>query len=128
MTTRRSRTAEHGLEKRGKPIVLPLLALMIAVGGWFADRQPSTADPETAASNKAVGQGEIAVSAILKGGDANESERQRATTAEHRPDVATGAAHPTNAASLSGIDNGTAVTCFTHPLITLCYRLTQERR
>ena len=46
-----------------KPIVLPLLALLIALGGWFADRQPSTADPETAASNKAVGQGEIAVSA-----------------------------------------------------------------
>ena len=63
MTTRRSRTVEHGLEKRGKPIVLPLLALAIALGGWFADRQPSTADPETAASNKAVGQGEIAVSA-----------------------------------------------------------------
>ena len=92
MTTRRSRNVEHGLEKRGKPIVLPLLALLIALGGWFADRQPSTADPETAASNKAVGQGEIAVSAI------------------------------------SGIDNGTAVTCFTHPDVTLCYRLTHERR
>ena len=67
MTTRRSRTVEHGLEKRGKPLVLPLLALLLALGGSFADRQPSTADPETAASNKAVGQGEIAVSAIFYG-------------------------------------------------------------
>lgn len=61
--TRRFHTAKHGLERRGKPIVLPIIALLIALGGWFADRQPSTADPETAASNKAVGQGEIAVSA-----------------------------------------------------------------
>ena len=55
MTTRRSRNAEHGLErrslprrfhnakhafeKRGKPIVLPIIALLIALGGWFADQQ-----------------------------------------------------------------------------------------
>lgn len=67
MTTRRSRSIEHGLEKRGKPVVLPLIALLLALGASFADRQPSTADPETAASNKAVGQGEIAVSAIYQG-------------------------------------------------------------
>ena len=92
MTTRRSRNAEHGLEKRGKPILLPILIALIALGAWFADRQPSTAITTPVASSEAIGQGEIAVSAI------------------------------------SGIDNGTAVTCFTHPLITLCNRLTQERR
>ena len=92
MISRRLHNVEHGLEKRGKPILLPILIALIALGASFADRQPSTADPETAASNKAVGQGEIAVSAI------------------------------------SGIDNGTAVTCFTHPDVTLCYRLTLERR
>ena len=53
--TRRSRDAEHGpeqrslprrfhnikygLERRGKPIVLPIIALLIALGASFADRQ-----------------------------------------------------------------------------------------
>ena len=86
--TRRSRTSEHGLEKRGKPIVLPLLALAIALGASFADRQAINAFQQETAD---VSDG-LAVSAI------------------------------------SGIDNGTAVTCERHPLITHCFRLTQERR
>ena len=44
--------------------MLPIIALLIAMGGWFADRQPSTADQITGASQEALGQGEIAVSAI----------------------------------------------------------------
>ena len=86
--TRRSRTAEHGLEKRGKPIVLPLLALVIALGASFADR----ASPSVATSGSEFGSTDVPVSAI------------------------------------SGIDNGTAVTCERHPLITHCFRLTLERR
>ena len=39
-------------------------------------------------------------------------------------DVATGAAHPNNAA-LHGIHKGRAVTCFTDPDVTLCYELKQ---
>ena len=81
MNRRSSIAPAPGLQKRGKPIVLPIIALLIALGGWFADRQPSTADPETAASNKAVGQGEIAVSAIVHGlnavGDYYVCERTR---------------------------------------------------
>ena len=32
------------------------------------------------------------------------------------------------AAPLHGIHNGTAISCFTHPKVTLCYQLTKERR
>lgn len=32
------------------------------------------------------------------------------------------------AAPLHGFHNGTAVTCFTHPKVTLCYQLLKERR
>mgnify|MGYP001584743652 CR=1 FL=1 len=42
--TRRSRNAEHGLERRGKPLVLPIIALLIALGGSFADRQEPVND------------------------------------------------------------------------------------
>ena len=81
---RRSSSTGHGLEKRGKPIVLPLLALVIALGAWFADRQ----------EHKSV-EGELTAPVV---------------------------------SAISGIDNGTAVTCEIQPLITHCFRLTQERR
>ena len=81
---RRFHTAKHGFQKRGKPIVLPIIALLIALGGQFADRQ----------GYKSV-EGELTAPVV---------------------------------SAISGIDNGTAVTCFTHPDVTLCYRLTQERR
>ena len=82
---RRSSSTKHGLERRGKPIVLPIIALVIALGGWIADRQ----------GHKSV-EGELTA--------------------------------PVVSATLSGIDKGIAVTCFTHPEVTLCYRLTLERR
>ena len=50
--TRRSRTAEHGLERRGKPIVLPLLALLIALYGWW----DTNVAAQGAASSETVGQ------------------------------------------------------------------------
>ena len=62
----------------------PITALVIAGGGWFADRQGPS-------SSNGIPAGEPAESAI------------------------------------SGIHRGTAVTCFTHPKVTLCYRLTKER-
>ena len=37
MITRRLRNAKHGLEKRGKPILLPLVALLLAVAVWSKD-------------------------------------------------------------------------------------------
>ena len=76
MTTRRSRTAEHGLEqrslprrfhiakhgleRRGKPIMLPIIALLVALGGWFADR----ASPSVATSDSEFGSADVPVSAI----------------------------------------------------------------
>ena len=86
-------TAEHGLERRGKPIVLPIIAFLIALGGSFADRQArvNVGEPATGESQQAEGK-------------------------------------PVVSATLSGIDNGTAVTCEIQPLITHCFRLTQERR
>ena len=39
MTSRRSSNTAHGLERRGKPIALPIIALALALGGWFADQQ-----------------------------------------------------------------------------------------
>ena len=82
-----------------KPIVLPLLALVIALGGY-----------------------------VIKGGDANEPERERTTTAEHRPDVATGAAHPTNAVFHGLTGKGDYFVCERTRVIEFCMRQTQERR
>ena len=90
---RRSSSTQHGLEKRGKPIVLPLLALLIALGGWFADQGRRSED-------KSEAQGAVIARKLT-----------------HDP-----------VSAISGIDNGTAVTCERHPLITHCFRLTQERR
>mgnify|MGYP001564614234 CR=1 FL=1 len=35
---------------------------------------------------------------------------------------------PASAAPLHGFHQGRAITCFTHPKVTLCYSLTGERR
>ena len=35
--------------------------------------------------------------------------------------------NPASAAPLSGFHRGNAVTCFTHPKVTLCYWMTKER-
>ena len=42
---RRFHMAKHGLEKRGKPIVLPIIALLIALGGWIADQKNDFQQP-----------------------------------------------------------------------------------
>ena len=34
---------------------------------------------------------------------------------------------PASAAPLSGYHHGRAITCYRHPDVTLCYRLTEER-
>ena len=57
---RRSSHNEHGLEKRGKPILLPILAALLALGGWFADR----ASPSVATSGSEFGSTDVPVSAI----------------------------------------------------------------
>ena len=106
----RSRTAEHGLEKRGKPVVLPILALLVALYGWW--------DTNVAAQGQTI-------SMLM-----SEAEDARAAH-EGKPDslvTPSKNSSPAAAAPIHGIDNGTAVTCERHPLITHCFRLTQERR
>lgn len=63
----------------------------------------------------------------VEGGESYRSDDRRPSAHNDSwTDVATGAAHPNNAA-LHGFHRGNAVTCFTDPKVTLCYQLMKER-
>ena len=56
MTTRRFRNVEHGLEKRGKPILLPLFALLLAVVVRVNDPAAGGSSLSTEASLRSTGE------------------------------------------------------------------------
>lgn len=59
------------------------------------------------------------------------ADRQVAPTMNRGTEVIALDGHDASSAAsapISGIDNGTAVTCERHPMITHCFRLTQERK
>lgn len=108
---RRRHNVAHQFERRGKPIVLPLIALLIALGGWWIDLP--------AARQARVNVGESQNAGVPINGDALIQATGESQQAEGKPAV--------SAAPLSGFHRGNAVTCERRPEITFCWWLTKER-
>lgn len=109
--TRRSHTAEHGLERRGKPIVLPLLALVTALYGWW--------DTNVAAQGQTI--------SML----ANGAEDARAAHEAKADSLVTSSKNspPASAAPQSAAAPGWVIYRDERgPLIEFTMRLTEERR
>ena len=69
----------------------------------------------------------LGLSLVLWGRDYNDyvAAQGAATPRLDRPSSVEG--NPASATPLQGFHRGNAVTCFTHPKVTLCYELTKER-